>query len=270
MRTWLLVSVLFLAGCPHMVRPEFPHTDARTLLRAHESMRSRVTSLRAEARVDQRGHEGRIRGTVLMFVEKPNRVRFDAMTQFGPAAILTSDGETFSMTDLRDNRFMVGPTCPENIARLLGIPLSGEDVGRLLLGGAPEMPGANATLTLTDDGLYRVTLRAVNGSRQEMDYAIRAVDEHAPPSEQRLRLMRAEVVDLSGATVWRALYDDYRVIPLGEMGVAMPYEVHFFDPRRETDVLIRFESMDLNVQVPEGAFTQEPPPAVSIEEVSCD
>jgi hypothetical protein len=269
-RALLFVVVILLAGCPRIVRPTFPHTDANVLLRAHDSMRARVTSLRAEARVDQRGHQGRIRGTVLMFVEKPDRVRFDAMTQFGPAAILTSDGATFSLTDLRERRFMIGPTCPNNIARLLGIPLSGEDVGRMLLGGAPRMPNAGVSLAMSDEGYYRVTLHAHDGTRQELDYTIRESDANAPPAEQRLRLIRAEAYDAQDATIWRAIYRDYRVIPLGEMGVAMPYEVHFFDPRHATDVLIHFESIDLNVQVPEGAFTQEPPPAVSIEEVSCE
>lgn len=269
-RVFLFVLLFLLAGCPHFVRPEFPHTDANVLLRAHDSMRARVTSLRAEARVDQRGHDGRIRGTVLMFVERPNHVRFDAMTQFGPAAILTSDGETFSLTDLRENRFLVGPTCPINIARLIGIPLSGDDIGRMLLGGPPTLPHATATLTLTDDNLYRITERAPDGSWQEMDYTIREVDAHAQPLEQRLRLMRAESHDASGATVFKVLYDDYRVLPLGEMGVAMPFEVKFFDMRRDSDVVIRFESIDLNVTVPEGAFQQTPPPAVSVEEVSCE
>lgn len=205
-----------------------------------------------------------------MFVERPDRVRFDAMTQFGPAAILTSDGETFSLTDLRENRFLVGPTCPINIARLIGIPLSGEDIGRMLLGGPPMLPNATATLAMTDDGLYRVTLQASDGVRQEMDYTIREVDEHVPPVEQRLRLVRAEQYNAAGATNFRVVYDDYRVLPLGEMGVAMPFEVQFFDVRRDTDVMIRFESIDLNVTVPEGAFAQTPPPAVSVEEVSCE
>ncbi len=29
----------------------------------------------------------------MMFVERPDRVRFDAVTQFGPALSLTSDGD---------------------------------------------------------------------------------------------------------------------------------------------------------------------------------
>ncbi|MCG8555331.1 MAG: hypothetical protein MJD61_08600, partial [Proteobacteria bacterium] len=60
-----------------------------------QASRAGVRGLQAEARVDQRGTEGRVRGTVWMFVERPSRVRFDVMTQFGPASVLTSDGRVF-------------------------------------------------------------------------------------------------------------------------------------------------------------------------------
>jgi hypothetical protein len=49
------------------------------------------------------------------------RLRFDAMTQFGPAAILTSDGQRFAYSDLRSRRFLTGETCERNIARFLEI-----------------------------------------------------------------------------------------------------------------------------------------------------
>src|SRR5688572_27303436 len=124
-------------GCSGASCPTHPHPSADSALRAHRALRSPALAIRAEARVDQRGRDGRIRGTVLMFIERPENVRFDAMTQFGPAAILTSDGTGFALTDLRENRYLVGQTCPRNIARLLGIPLAGSEVTRLLLGDTP-------------------------------------------------------------------------------------------------------------------------------------
>ena len=107
--------------------------------------------MRAEARVDQRATGGRIKGTVLMFVEQSGRVRFDVMTQFGPIAILTSDGAHFAYSDLREKRYLSGETCPENIARLLGVPLSAQETARFLLGGTPVLEYTKAELTHTDD-----------------------------------------------------------------------------------------------------------------------
>lgn len=267
----LVFAALPLAGCPHIVRPTQPWSDARAALRAHDSLRSRVLTLRAEARADQRGADGRVRGTILMFVERPDRVRFDVMTQFGPAAALTSDGHVFAMADFRERRFITGRACASNIARLLGMPLTSAEVGQLLLGGTPRIESVRETIAVDeDDGRYHIVLHGRDGGRQEIELGIRAADEHAPPMEQRLRLLRSEVFDARGKTLWRVTYDDYRVVPLGEQGVAVPYEVFFEHPGRESDTRLRFEDIDLNVTVPDGAFQQSPAPGLRVEEVRCD
>ncbi len=268
----LAVSFAAIAcGCPRAGCPTTPHTDALTAIRYHESMRVRVRSIRAEARIDQRDRSGRIRGTVMMFVERPNHVRFDAMTQFGPAAILTSNGRDFALTDLRENTYLEGPTCPRSIARLVGIPLSGEDVSRVLLGGTPVIEATERQVECTGDGAYRITLSGGRDHRRQViELAVREQDLRAPPEEQRLRLVKSEVFDARGRTQWRATWDDHRVLPLGEMGVAMPFEVRFEDPSRGVDTLMRFQSIDLNVDVPPDAFVQHPRGGITVEHVSCD
>jgi hypothetical protein len=253
------------------------HTDPIRALDAHRAMRSHARSIRAEARVEQWGEEGRIRGTVMMFVERPESVRFDAMTQFGPAVILTSDGERFALTDLRENRYLEGPTCPQNIERLLGIPMSGEDVTLFLMGDSPRLDTDNRGISCTGDGTYLITLLAESGRRQEIELLVRPWDvEHdAPPSEQRLRMLRSEVFAADGSTEWRATYEDWTVVVDPEsgdrgIGVALPMKVRFEHPERGADTTVRFQEIDLNVRVPPGAFRQSPRPGIPPEEVSCD
>lgn len=264
------------AGCPGKPCPTTPHTDGALALRYHRAGRSHIRAIRAEARVDQRGEQGRIRGTVLMFVERPDRVRFDAMTQFGPAAILTSDGRRFALSDLREDRYLVGPTCPVNIGRLLGIPMSGEDVARFLFGDTPVIEATEKGIACTEDGTYLVSLRAESGRRQEIELDVREGDRELPPEQQRLRLVRSETFSAGGQTEWRVELDDYRVVEDprsgGErrMGVAMPYRIHFFDRAHDADVILRFEDIDLNVDVPDDAFQQSARPGMAVEEVSCD
>jgi hypothetical protein len=238
-------------------------------------MRLPARVIRAEARVEQWGRDGRIRGTVMMFIQRPDSVRFDAMTQFGPAAILTSDGSEFALTDLREDRYLTGPTCPQNIARLLGIPMSGAEVTLLLLGDTPRIAAARREIECTGDGTYLVTLHGAEGRRQEIELDVRDWDrERAPPMEQRLRLVRSEVFTPEGRTEWRATMDDHRVIvdPESEdgMGVAMPFEVRFEHPRENADTTVRFEDIDLNVTVPEAAFVQRARPGIAVEHVTCD
>lgn len=266
-------SVALLAvvvGCGGLPCPTIEHSDARQALRYHESMRERLTAIRAEARVDQRGNDGRVRGTVLMFVETPDHVRFDAMTQFGPAAILTSDGVDFALTDLRENRYLFGPACPENIARLLGIPMSAHDTTAFLLGRTPVIESEVTSIECIGDATYRIELRGADGQRQEIELQVREADLNAPLLEQRMRLLRSELFDNHGRTLWRATYDDYRVISLGEMGVAVPYVVQIEQPQIGSDTLVRFEEITVNPEVPDEVFTQSPRPGVRQEHVTCE
>jgi len=272
----LLASLLavLLGGCPGKPCPTIPHPNADSAVAAHRSMRGHAHVIRAEARVEQWGQDGRIRGTVLMFVRRPESVRFDAMTQFGPAAILTSDGEDFALLDLREDRYLTGPTCPANIARLLGIPMSGEEVTLLLLGDTPRIEATGREIECTGDGTYLVTLHGAGDRKQEIELDIRDADREAPPGEQRLRLVRSEVFDGEGDTVWRATFDDHRVIrdPLSDsgMGVAMPFSIRFEHPAENADTTVNFEDVDLNVEVPEGAFSQQPRPGIAVDQVLCD
>jgi hypothetical protein len=266
----IFVACAVLAGCASMPRPKEPFVDPAQALSFHQLARERVQSIRAEARVDQRGAEGRIKGTVLMFVKRPDSVRFDAMTQFGPAAILTSSGERFAYADLRTRRFLTGDTCPKNIARMLNMPLSVDQTTALLLGGTPVIDHDQAKIAWTDAGFYRIALHGRDGGSQEIDFGISERDTAFPPSRQELRLLRSEIFDHAHKSILRAVYDDYRPVMLGTYHVAMPFEVRVEQPQNGGDTLIRFKDIALNVDVPADAFQQEPPPGTTQEEASCD
>jgi hypothetical protein len=265
------LCALVALGCgASFPRPVQPFTNAGAALAAHGAVRERVQSIRAEARVDQRGDQGRIKGTVLMFVQRPDHVRFDAMTQFGPAAILTSDGARFAYADLRNKKFLTGDTCPQNIARLLNLPLSVDQTTQLLLGGTPVIEHTQATVEWNDEGFYRIALTGADGSRQEVDYAIPESDTKLPPEQQGLRLIRSEIYTPDHKSRFRATYEDYRMLALGNTRIAMPFQVHVEQPHAGTDTLIRFKEITLNAEVPPNAFAQEPIPGMEQEEATCD
>jgi hypothetical protein len=268
--TLALLSCALLGACASAPRPKQQFVDPAQALQFHQLARERVHSIRAEARVDQRGSEGRIKGTVLMFVERPDRVRFDAMTQFGPAAILTSAGERFAYADLRNRSFLTGVTCPKNIARMLNMPLRVDQTIALLLGGTPVIDHQGSQIEWNDGGFYRITLRGRDGGRQQIDFGISERDTALPPSRQDLKLIRSEIYDRANKSILRAVYDDYRPVAFGTYHIAMPFEVHVEQPQVGADTLIRFKKIDLNVQVPPEAFAQEPPPGTTQEEASCD
>jgi hypothetical protein len=236
-------------------------TDAGKALADHEARQAGWRSLKAEARVTQRANRGRVRGTVLMFLEQPDRVRFDVMTQLGPAAVLTSDGESFQLSDLREGAFMHGPTCPQNIARLLGISVEADEVIRLLTGDTPMLDAVEQSMECRDV----VTLVGAEGATQEVAFSVNDADREKPPEQQRLTLRRSTERGPGGAKRWEVTYDDY----IDVEGHTFPTNVRFVDEVTDAETTVRVKSIVLNPDVPKGAFHQEPAPGMSIEFASC-
>lgn len=246
-------------ACPLQMR-----SDAGKALDDHRNQQAGWQSIKAEARVTQWARDGRIRGTVLMFLQRPNRVRFDVMTQVGPAAVLTSDGESFQLSDLRQGAFMHGPTCPENIARLLGISVDAENVIRVLTGDTPMIEATQRSMECRD-GRYVVTLAAVDGTTQEVAFSVDDADREKPASEQRLTLRKSIERAPDGKRRWEATYEDY----IDVEGHSFPTNIRFVDDLHGADTQVRVKSISLNPDVPEGAFQQAPSPGMSVEFASC-
>jgi outer membrane lipoprotein-sorting protein len=225
-----------------------------------------IRSLRAEAKIDQRGREGRIKGRILMFVERPDRVRFDAMTQFGPALILTSDGQNFALTEFQDNRFTTGPACARNIQRVVGVALSSSEVASVLLGDPPLIDATAEGLTCGGDGHYLLQQRAKDGGRAELALRVHEGDRNAPPDKQRLYLASATLFDSRGTRLYRVRYEDYKKVDRAEL----PHTVRIEDFASGSDALLRLEDVAIDVRVPEGAFTQTARAGLRVEEVRCE
>ncbi|MGB8221119.1 MAG: DUF4292 domain-containing protein [Polyangiales bacterium] len=246
-------------ACPLQAR-----TDAAKALDDHLRQRSEWQSIKAEARVTQRGRHGRIRGTVLMFLQKPDRIRIDVMTQLGTAAVLTSDGDSFQLSDLRQGVFLHGPTCPQNIARLLGVTLDAESILQLLTGDTPLIESTAQSMECSE-GRYIVTLTAADGTIQELAFSVDEADRNEPPESQRLTLRRSTERSPDGKTRWEATYDDHVDID----GHSFPTNVRFVDEVNDADTTVRVKSISVNPDVPEGAFHQSPGSGMSIERASC-
>jgi len=264
----LCASLGLLAACGGRTCPKQLITDPARALATRGYRPEAVLSLRAEAKIDQRGKQGRIKGRVLMFVERPNRVRFDVMTQFGPALVLTSDGGSFALSDFKEGRFLTGLACERNIARLVGVALSGDAVASVLLGDVPALPAASDSVSCSGSGGYAVERRATDGARQNIELAVHRDDFGKPPESQRSELRAVTYWNAAGKRLYRVQYEDYRDV--GGGSARLPFTVRIEDFAGKSDALLRFQSIDVNVKVPADAFVQTPGSGLKVEEVSCD
>ncbi|MEM7135525.1 MAG: DUF4292 domain-containing protein [Myxococcota bacterium] len=254
-----------LIGCSSSgACPAQPITDPAEVLASLADRRNGWSSLKAEARVTQWADRGRIRGTILMFLERPAQVRFDVMSQFGPAAVLTSDGDNFQLSDLRANTFLYGPTCPQNIARLLGIAIDGENLMRFLTGDTPLI-AASAQSMECRGGSYVLVLQAEDNRTQEIEIAIASEDREKPAGSQRLTLVESSVLGPDGTLEWRATYDGHESFD----GVMFPSDIRLVDYVNDADTQVRIKSVSVDPSVPAAAFRQAPRSGAQSEFAPC-
>ena len=114
----------------------------RAARRRWSATQARVERVRGEARVKVESAGGG--GTVTQFVaaERPDRLRLDALDFFGnPAAALVADGGRFALLDLREGVFYRGAATPENLARLVPLPIPASELVAPALRRRPDRCG---------------------------------------------------------------------------------------------------------------------------------
>src|SRR5262249_55861767 len=141
MRRALFVALL--AGCSAAPRARpYPAPEARALVEQIRGIRDRASSLNADTKTDVRLGSQRVNVRVDMVAAWGGKLRFQAHDpNSSTAADLASDGSRYCMIDYHANCSECGPATPENVARLVRIPLEPDQVVAVLLGVAPLLDG---------------------------------------------------------------------------------------------------------------------------------
>jgi hypothetical protein len=246
--------------------------------------------IQASAKIDHFGKRGRVRGDLLIFALWPARLRMDAISPFGVAlATLTSDGDDFSLADLREKRFFHGPASACNIARLTTVPMPGHVLVSLLRGEAPVLvhQPPQAQIEWSRRGHYVIRIASTRNAEQEIRVAPHPDDLALPWDKQRLRLVDVQVKQ-EGTVLYHAELADHRVTAMAQARVdpdgidppiapsgpmcraELPRRIHVEVPGKDEDVLFRYEEVAWNPPLVEGLFTQPVPGGVEVLRVTCD
>lgn len=254
-------SALLLAGCMKpALRPYAPPT-AEQLLASLKERGEKLRTLRATAKIDHMANGGqRVRIKVALLVAPGGKLRFEADSPLGGSlATLTSDGAQFSLLDVRANRFLTGPAKACNVARLIRLNISPEDVAAVLMGSAPLPPDARIkgagwdpdhggrevlTLSLADGGEEIIQLDALNKTWD---------------------VRHAERRDRAGKVLWRVTNDKFS----DHGGVRLPEVSDVEEPPHGADAEIKFRSVETNVELPEELFRLPPPANLTPEPADC-
>ncbi len=261
-----LVFSLLLIGCaPPIARPYAP-PSASELIASIRARASALKTLRAQSKIDHMGDGGeRVKVKVAMLLERPGKLRFEAESPLGGAvATVVTDGQRFSLLDVRQNRFFTGPALACNVARFTRVALAPSEVVEAMMGGAPlYLPADEADLARVASvswdgsagGREVLEIKLSNGGREivKLSAANRVWD-----------VVFVELRDAAGKRLWKLESEDFA--DRGG-GIRLPSKMDIVE--HGSDLEIKLHGFEPNVTIPDGAFHLDPPARVPSEVGDC-
>jgi len=225
--------------------------EATALDTALRQSRAKVRSVRGEAKLELFTEQGYAPHTQVIVAERPGRLHLEALSPFDmPMAVLTSDGERFQLYSLQEGVFYHGPASPENLARLIPLPLAPGDLVEVLLGGAPLLPHPGRVRWDGRAGQYVHTRTAASGHVQELRLAPGSLD-----------VLSSRVETPGGDLLYAVALEGHRAVD----GVRLPKKLRFEMPSQEIELELRWRDVEANAQIPAEAYHQDPPRGVREE-----
>jgi hypothetical protein len=283
-----VLALLVLAGCVRdPPRSQFP-SASDALARMRETYAC-SRGVRAEAKVEYFG-EGRVRGNVMYMSALLDQLRFDVFSPFGVTlSTLTSDGEQFSLYDLREKTFLFGPANDCNIARFTRVPVPPFALVQMLRGEAPVLVHEPAQASIEWDGWdgYAIRIQSKHGASQLI---------HLEPTEgtwgehwQKQQVIVRDVgVAQKGVELYRAELDDHEpaqtsepmedpdgigsgIPPSGPPCAApVPRKLRLLVPDGDQELVLRVKEVAHNPPLIEGVFRQPRPRGVRQQYADCN
>ncbi|MCS6898586.1 MAG: hypothetical protein RMJ98_06135 [Myxococcales bacterium] len=280
MRQILVLVGVALAGCGG---PPSRFPDGQAALDRMKALYDCSRGVKAEAKLDHKSPQGRIRGDLSFFVVDPANVRFSVFSPFGAElATLTSDGQRFAFNDTVQRRFLEGPASVCNIAKLTQVPVPAHALVSLLQGRAPLLVHEPAHVSIQwkspflgifGKGYYQVEIPSKHGAVQTLLLEIPREDLEKPWNEQRIRVIEVRVVQQS-VELYRAKLSDFHapeqgkpvldedgidppVLPIGsECNIEIPRRLLVEVPVHNNNVRFEYKHVEVNPAVPQGVFVQ--------------
>lgn len=170
------VALLALAlGCARAPPPDLS-ADPAELLAAVRAREARVQRVSGRARLRLESPEASGSLDALAAAERPDRLRLELLDFFGgPVALLVAADGRFAFLDARRGTWYRGPATPENLSRILRVPVSIEDLAAAACGSPVIIDGAPLRAE-PGNGVMRLVL-AGGGLEQRLDVGAGAAVE---------------------------------------------------------------------------------------------
>jgi hypothetical protein len=157
-----VVALALAAGCARVPPPDLSRDPAR-LLEQVRAAQDGATACRGSARLSVSSSDPSGSLDAWVAAERGGRVRVDVFDFFGnPAALLVASGGRFAFYDAREGVLYRGDDTPENLARLVPVPIGAKDLASVICGSAPIIDG-RAVSTEAGDGVLLLEIAGESG-----------------------------------------------------------------------------------------------------------
>jgi len=242
----LLVAILafVVTGCATVKPPALPQLPApqwesSKLIESMGQRRQQFRSLRALARVNYAGPEGKHGFDEAVLVQRPDRLRLETLTLLGAILIVTANDKEIIGYHPREGALVRGSSSKENLRRLTQIPLELEEITALLIG----LPPVESSMPWRQEGNSLIFSQG-GRIKDTLDF-----DSQLPVPTRWQRFNSAGVLELT------ALFSDYITTSAG----LFPSKINVEAPQQGKKLEIRFQEPEFNTTIPADSFSQQKP-----------
>lgn len=244
----LAILAFIAAGCSTTAKPPAPpqlaapQWESAKLIESIGQRRQQFRSLRALARVNYAGPEGKHGFEEAVLVQRPDRLRLETLTLLGAILIVTANGQEIIGYHPREGIMVRGRSSKENLLRYTQIPLELEEITSLLLGLPPVEPSA----PWRQDG--NSLIFSLNGRIKDS----LAFESQLPVPTRWQRFNGGGALELT------ARFSEYITTPAG----LFPSKIDVDAPLQGRKLEIRFQDPEFNATIPAESFSQQKLPHV--------
>ncbi|MGH7929009.1 MAG: LolA family protein [Candidatus Binatia bacterium] len=232
------------AGCSTVSTPPAPALPAREwqrteLIQSLTERQSQFRSLRALARVEYAGPDGKQGFQEAVVVQRPDRLRLETLTMLGAVLIVTVNDAEIIGYHVREGIMVRGKQSKANLLRYTQIPLELDEITAVLLG----LPPVDLSAPWQQEGNALV----FSPKGQKRDVIAFEAQQPVPTQWERF--------NGDGAVEIRVSFADYVATPPGHF----PTRIIMEAPLQNRKLEVRYQEPELNAALSPELFTQQKP-----------
>jgi len=260
----LIAAALCLPACgaKQHPMPEEGMADSQTLIRHATSRDEVLDAARAQAVMEYFGSDGRVRVRQALLVRRPGNFRLETLSPMDSTlSVVVTNDEELTYYDLAAERAYTGAPSASNLAKLIPLWLSPEQIVRVVLGSVPfEMAQVEPDAwDLEWDGNKNAwLLEAETPDGGKMAFWVR---------HDSWVLAGARAKNNDGRTLWEIRTRDFTRVSDGEEETELPTRIRFVMKDQNVDVSLTVKEYEMNPDLPEHLFELFLP---DVEEISLD